>query len=217
MAERKGFTITVLAGVNGAGKSSIGGAFLRQAGGEYFNPDEVARQARTLSPGLSAEEANAFAWKKGKELLQAAIANRTDYAFESTLGGATITALLLEASRRGATLDLWYAGLESVELHLLRVAARVAKGGHNIPVADVRKRWIGSHLNLIKLLPAATNVRVYDNSREGDPQLGTAPEPRLVLAIDNRHIQFPRTEDLPRTPEWAKPIVVAAFRNLPSD
>ena len=35
--------ITVLAGVNGAGKSSIGGAGLRENGADYFNPDEVAR------------------------------------------------------------------------------------------------------------------------------------------------------------------------------
>ena len=36
--------IYVLAGVNGAGKSSIGGAMIRAAGGQYYNPDEAARQ-----------------------------------------------------------------------------------------------------------------------------------------------------------------------------
>ena len=35
--------IYVLAGTNGAGKSSIGGAMFREAGAEYFNPDEAAQ------------------------------------------------------------------------------------------------------------------------------------------------------------------------------
>ena len=46
-------TIHVLAGVNGAGKSSIGGAAVRQHGGEYFNPDEAARALREKNPTLT--------------------------------------------------------------------------------------------------------------------------------------------------------------------
>ncbi len=207
------FTITVLAGVNGAGKSSVGGAFLEAGGGAFYNPDVVAREARARS-SLSLAEANALAWKQGKELLEAAIANRTDFNFESTLGGDTITRLLIEAARKGAKLNVWYAGLASVDLHLQRVAARVAKGGHPIPEDDIRRRWIGSHLNLIKLLPHVTNLRVYDNSAERDPGRGQAPEPRLVLAITGRAIDFPGADAVKATPEWAKPIVVAAFKAL---
>ena len=81
MAARKGASprsvsrraeITVLAGVNGAGTSSIGGAHLRKHGAEYFNPDEVARTAMAASPGLGQREANAFAWQEGKRRLEAA-------------------------------------------------------------------------------------------------------------------------------------------------
>jgi predicted ABC-type ATPase len=208
------FVITVLAGVNGAGKSSVGGAQLMAGGGEFYNPDLVARAARAAVPTLTSEEANAFAWRHGKERLEAAIANRSDFNFETTLGGETITKLLIEAARKGATLNLWYAGLASVELHFKRVAARVAKGGHHIAESDIRKRWIGSHLNLIRLLPHVTNLRVYDNSAERDPAQGEAPELKLVLAITDRAIQFPGPDDVKHTPEWAKPIVVAAFRAL---
>jgi len=206
------FVITVLAGVNGAGKSSIGGAHLQQAGGAFYNPDLVARAARQASPALTAEEANAFAWREGKERLESAIANHTDFNFETTLGGETMTELLREAAKKGATLNLWYAGLASVELHLKRVAARVEKGGHPIPESDIRKRWIGSRVNLIKLLPNVTNLRVYDNSVENDPAKGKAPELKLVLSVSNGAIDFPGLEEMRDTPDWAKPIVVAAFR-----
>ncbi|HWS90974.1 MAG TPA: ZTL protein, partial [Mycobacterium sp.] len=49
----------VLAGVNGAGKSSIGGAAIRAAGGDYYNPDEAARALMVANPGLGQPEANA--------------------------------------------------------------------------------------------------------------------------------------------------------------
>lgn len=206
------FVITVLAGVNGAGKSSVGGAQLTARGGEYYNPDLAARAARAAVPTLTPGEANALAWRHGKERLEAAIANRTDFNFETTLGGETITKLLIAAARKGAILNVWYAGLSSVDHHLKRVAARVRKGGHAIPESDIRKRWIGSHLNLIKLLPYVANLRVFDNSAEKDPDRGEAPEPKLVLAVTDRAITFPGPADLKDTPEWAKPFVVAAFR-----
>lgn len=209
------FVITVLAGVNGAGKSSVGGAHLQQNGGAFYNPDAVARAAREASPSFTAQEANAYAWQRGKELLEAAIANRTAFNFETTLGGETITKLLIEAAEKGATLNIWYAGLASVELHIKRVNSRVKKGGHAIPEADIRKRWIGSHLNLIKLLPHVTSLRVYDNSAERDPDKGQAPEPKLVLSVTDREIDFPGPSDVKDTPEWAKPIVVAAFKAYP--
>lgn len=206
--------ITVLAGVNGAGKSSIGGAYLRAQGAEYFNPDEVARAARTASPGLGQRDANAFAWQEGKRRLEAAIADRSAFTFETTLGGETITQLLVEAAALGAVVRIWFAGLESVELHLQRVAARVKKGGHDIPEADIRRRWVGSHANLIRLIPYVTDLRVYDNSVERDPATGAPPEPRLVLGIEAQRLTFPPADRLGDTPQWAKPMVFAAYRHF---
>lgn len=206
--------ITVLAGVNGAGKSSIGGAHLRARGAEYFNPDEVARRMMTLQPGLAQTEANALAWQEGKRRLESAIAEGGHFVFETTLGGNTITKLLMEAAAGGARLQVWYAGLESVELHLQRVAARVRKGGHDIPESDIRRRWTRSQANLIRLLPWVTTLRVYDNSAERDPALGLAPDPRLLLAIDEKRLTWPPVEALVETPAWAKPLVFAAYQHF---
>jgi predicted ABC-type ATPase len=55
--------IYVLAGVNGAGKSSIGGAAIRASGADYYNPDEAARELMVTQPGLTLAEANAAAWQ----------------------------------------------------------------------------------------------------------------------------------------------------------
>ena len=89
--------IYVLAGTNGAGKSSIAGAMFRAKGTDYFNPDEAAARIRRAEPDLSEAEANSQAWNQGRRLLQRAIAERLNFAFETTLGGKTIAALLSSA------------------------------------------------------------------------------------------------------------------------
>jgi predicted ABC-type ATPase len=199
----------VLAGVNGAGKSSIAGAAYREAGGEYFNPDEAARLLREANPRLAQAQANGAAWQQGRRLLERAIAERLDFAFETTLGASTIPKLLAAAVDNGTEVRIWYAGLDSAEHHIERVRARVRKGGHDIPESDIRRRFENSRLNLIHLMPKLTALRVYDNGEEADPARGQAPRPRLVLHMERGNMVGPPA--LSRTPGWAKPIVAAAL------
>jgi len=201
--------IYVLAGTNGAGKSSIGGAAFSANNAGYFNPDEAARRIHSANPHISYAEANSLAWHEGLRLLERAIAERFDYAFETTLGGKTITNRLETALSSGIEVRVWYAGLRSSELHIARVRARVARGGHDITEAKIRERYDRSRQNLIRLLPALTELRVYDNSFEADPNAGFAPEPMLVLHVLEGKIVGP--DDLTQTPDWAKPIAAAAM------
>jgi predicted ABC-type ATPase len=201
--------IYVLAGVNGAGKSSIAGAMFRETGGNYYNPDEAARLLRNANPRLTQSEANSVAWQQGRRLLERAIAERLDFALETTLGASTIPKLLAAAADSGAEVRIWYAGLDSVERHIERVRARVRKGGHDIPEADIRRRFDNSRLNLIHLMPKLAALRIYDNSEEADPAKGRPPRPKLVLHMERGRIVGPRS--LVRTPDWAKPIVAAAM------
>ena len=101
MAASRPSRIYVLAGVNGAGKSSIGGAAFRGFGADYYNPDQAARTLRATHPGLSTAEANAEAWQQGRRLLERAITEQLDFALETTLGGNTIVRLLAEAAAKG--------------------------------------------------------------------------------------------------------------------
>jgi len=59
---------------------------------------------------------------KGKRLLERAIAERLDFAFETTLGGHTIGALLHAALAAGIDVRMWFVGLSSPELHMARVS-----------------------------------------------------------------------------------------------
>lgn len=179
-------------------------------GAEYFNPDEASSRIRAANPGLSEAEANSEAWNHGKRLLRRAITERLNFAFETTLGSNTIPALLSSALSAGLEVRIWYVGLRSVELHIARVRARVEKGGHTIPEQKIRDRYDRSRLNLIRLMPRLTELLVYDNSEEADPDAGERPEPKILLHLASGRILS--SCDLALTPDWAKPILAAAIQ-----
>ena len=202
--------IFVLAGTNGAGKSSLAGAMFRRSGADYFNPDEATARILAANPGISTAEANSAAWHQGKRLLERAIAERLDFAFETTLGGHTISALLRKALAAGIEVRIWFVGLSSPELHIARVRSRVARGGHDIPDAKIRERYDQSRINLIELMPRLTELRVFDNSVEADPHAGRAPRPTLVLHLAKGKIV--KMVNLAETPQWARALVAAAVK-----
>jgi predicted ABC-type ATPase len=206
----------VLAGVNGAGKSSIGGHLLERDGFTWFNPDTFARELRAAT-GCDQETANAHAWQEGMRRFDEAIAKGLNYAFETTLGGRTVTARILEATKTHDAL-IWFCGLSSPELHIARVGARVAAGGHPIPEEKIRERYPLAQLNLIKLMPHVSYIKVYDNSMQAAAD-GTVPDPQLVLEMESGKVISPAPDDLEalqRVPEWSKPILEAALRGGPA-
>jgi len=202
----------VLAGLNGAGKSSVGGHVLREAGLDWFNPDTFARGLRELS-GLSQAEANGQAWQEGVNRIRDALDQRRNHAFETTLGGNSIAALLHEASHSHDVL-MWFCGLSSPEQHIARVQARVRSGGHPINEADIRRRWPLAQQNLVRLMPVLAQLQVYDNS--ADAALGEAvPDPQLLLQMEDGQVLYPEPDDLVQlaaTPAWATPLLEAALR-----
>jgi predicted ABC-type ATPase len=203
----------VLAGVNGAGKSSVGGALLANHGLTWFNPDTYTRELMAQL-GLDLTEANARAWEYGRLHLETAIAQGTNYAFETTLGGRTISDLLLKATQTHDVV-MFFCGLSSPEQHIERVRSRVAGGGHDIPESKIRERWVGSRANLIKLMPRLAHLQVFDNSAEALPG-EDIPDPVLVLEMVSGRMVFPEPQNataLMATPEWARPIVQAAIES----
>lgn len=140
--------------------------------------------------------------------LREVIATRCDFALETTLGGNTLTGLLIDAARSGMLVRVSYVGLESPELHIARVASRVLAGGHDIPTHKIRERYETSRNNLVRLIPYLAELRVFDNSVEGSPA-NASPKPVLVLHYLEGKILFPpRTAD---SPAWAQRIVAAAW------
>lgn len=100
-----------------------------------------------------------------------------------------------------------------------RVALRVAHGGHAIPDRKIRERWHDSRMHLIELMPRLATLQLFDNSAEAVVGTAIAP-PRLLLEMVRNRVTFPDADDLEAlaaTPEWARPIVQAAFDHHAAD
>ncbi|WP_433925822.1 hypothetical protein [Stenotrophomonas nematodicola] len=199
--------ILVLAGVNGAGKSSLLGTWLEEDGLSWFNPDTFTRCL--VDQGWALDAANAAAWNEGARRLREAMADGSDFAFETTLGGNTIPRLLRDACTTHEV-EIWFCGLDSVALHIERVAARVSAGGHDIPHDKIRARFDSARENLLDLLPHLATLHVYDNSAPPDAQGRVGPLP--LLQMDRSGLHYPVSViELLQTPDWAKPIVMRAM------
>lgn len=201
----------VLAGVNGAGKSSIGGHLLEKSGLTWFNPDTFAREW-IAATGCEQSAANAVAWQEGMRRFDEAISKNQNFAFETTLGGRTVVNKILDATRQYDVM-VWFCGLASPELHIARVKTRVAAGGHDIPEAKIRERYPRALENLLRLMPHLAHLQVYDNSVEA-PISGAVPDPKLLLEMKRGRLTRPAPTDLKalkQTPDWAKPLLEAAL------
>lgn len=199
--------ILVLAGVNGAGKSSIGGANLRANGQDWYNPDELAREMRLCFPRRQPRDIDSQVWREGLHRLKHAIGSHTNFAFETTLGGHSITATLLDAIAAGVPVRVWYCGLGSPDLHIERVAARVARGGHDIPEHKIRERYASSMRNLCRLAPGLDKLAVYDNSQPLNSH--GVPAIRELVAVANGNIVYLDTN----MPDWAKPVAAVCLQH----
>lgn len=203
--------IVVLAGVNGAGKSSVAGASLRQNGGDFYNPDEAAAAHLRSHPESSQSDANAIAWKYGFAVLERIIREGVKdqvFNFETTLGGTSICDALVAACAKGHDVHIWFVGLSSPDLHIERVAERVASGGHDIPAEKIRERYPRAIANVIRLLPVASSVQVFDNSV---PKTAGGARPERLLLVRNGTV-LECAPSLSERNRWAAPILGAALK-----
>jgi predicted ABC-type ATPase len=111
-----------------------------------------------------------MAWQASQVMLQQMrklAAGRKSFSFETTLSARTLAPWFRELRESGYTICLFYVWLCNADLAVQRVAARVASGGHDIPVADIRRRYERSLKNLWDLyLPLADHWEIFDNSDE---------------------------------------------------
>lgn len=156
----------IFAGVNGAGKTTL-----------YFNK---LQKEKNKNFGLRIDKNEIVQaigdWKNPKDQIRAskiALKIRKNYlekgySFnqETTLCGKTILSFIHKAKDKGYKINIYYVGLENVQIAKDRVKIRVLKGGHDIAPDLIEKRYKESLENLKKILPITDNLYIFDNSKE---------------------------------------------------
>lgn len=135
----------ILAGANGSGKSTISKELLPTEGIFYINPDDIARELCPQRP----ENARVNAGRETLRRVADGIGRGASFAIESTLSGTAYVKMLRQAKARGYETSIIYTFVDSPDVCLARIAARVKNGGHDVPEADVRRRYWRSKRNFL--------------------------------------------------------------------
>jgi len=152
----------LIGGPNGAGKTTFAKQFLPAIGVmEFLNADSLAAGLSPLDPPLAATRAARLLLSRWKELVD----EKVSFAFESTLSGRTYATMIRHAKTQGYRLHLSYLYLATVQLSIRRVRERVKKGGHDVPVTDLKRRFLPSLHNFFGLyLPLADKALLYNST-----------------------------------------------------
>ena len=156
---------TIIAGVNGAGKSTMYETLRHEIKGVRINSDEIL----VLNGGD---------WKNEKDQIKAGmeavkrikhcINEGASFNQETTLAGRSILGTVKKAKEQGYTIKIYYVGLKNADLAIERVNKRVSKGGHGIDEDVIKKRYTVSLVMLKQVLPLCDFAVIYDNSTDFD-------------------------------------------------
>lgn len=177
--------MTVFAGTNGAGKSTISFQ-MREYVGTIIDPDQIAKSINPIDPRSADLSAGREAVKKIRDLIR----RKENFAIETTLSGSFVLRHMKTAKEQGYKVVMYYIGLQDVQMHIDRVASRVEQGGHWIAEEDIRYRYGQSLSNLKPALEISDEVTIIDNTGK----------PEIVAEIKHSQISFCHEE----IPVWAR-------------
>lgn len=155
-------TIHVVAGPNGAGKTTFARSFLPEYDCRRFlNADLIAAGLSPLSPAAGAIRAARILLEEWDALVEL----KETFGFETTMSGRGYASRLRQAQEAGYRVNIYYLWLPTVTVALRRIRQRVTKGGHDVPSADVKRRFRPSLKNFFSLyLPIASTALLFDGS-----------------------------------------------------
>lgn len=165
MSENKEVNLFIIAGCNGAGKTTASYTILPEILGckEFVNADEIAKGLSPFQPETVAFEAGRIMLNRLDELIE----DGNDFAFETTLATKSYTGRIKKAKEKGYKIKLLFFWLKSSDLAKKRVKRRVQNGGHNIPVDVIERRYIRGIDNLFNIyFDICDEVLIFDNTKE---------------------------------------------------
>ncbi len=155
-------TIYLIAGCNGAGKTTFAREFLpiEVKCLRFLNADELARGLSPLKPSAGAVQAGRLLLAQVDECLR----RSETFALESTLSGKTYIRLFKRAIELGYEIELHYLWLSNPAQAIARVRQRVEQGGHHVPAGDIRRRFHRGLAHLVNdYLPLAGRWMIWDS------------------------------------------------------
>lgn len=164
--------VYIIAGCNGAGKTTASYTILPEVLNcvEFINADNIAKGLSPFNVEGVVIEAARIMLIRIRELIEQGV----DFAFETTLASKSYVSLMKEAREAGYEIHLIFFWLNSVDMAKERVKQRVQKGGHNIPINVIERRYKAGIVNLNELyINFVDNWMLFDNSDDKHKLIAT--------------------------------------------
>ncbi|MBR6245781.1 MAG: zeta toxin family protein [Bacteroidales bacterium] len=153
----------IISGCNGSGKTTASYTLLPEILDcrEFVNSDEFAKAFSPFSPGSASIQASRYMVLKIRYLLE----RKSDFAIETTLATRSLKKIVTQAQELGYFVTVLYFWLDSPELAVARVKARVEAGGHDVPEETIRRRYkLGLQYFFFDYSPIADRWILADNT-----------------------------------------------------
>jgi predicted ABC-type ATPase len=153
---------TIIAGINGAGKTSLYRVLHPTVDlGERINIDELALEH---SGDWRDPRSQIYAGREAVARIRSCIENGRSFHLETTLPGASIIRHINLAKEHGFKVMLYFVGVDNVKVAMERVHLRMANGGHGVPDEFILKRYAALNGNLKQVLPLCDGAILFDNT-----------------------------------------------------
>jgi predicted ABC-type ATPase len=191
--------LIVIAGPNGSGKTSVTSKLLKHEWVEdsiYINPDNVAKD---IFGDWNSKEAVINAAEYCSEWRERCLSERKSLIFETVMSADDKVDFILRAKQAGYFIRIFFIATTNPTINAARIANRVMKGGHDVPITKIISRYKKSIYNCIKVSNIVDRLYIYDNSVDGE-------EAKLQFRLVNGSVEKIYVKTLP---EWAQTIMPA--------
>jgi len=181
--------LVIIGGANGSGKTTLAREFVALEKFTYLGADEIARELNAERPEMAAIAAARLFSQRFSELIE----KRESLIVESTLSGLSLRKWIEKAKKFGYDINILFVYLDSPDLCVQRVAARVAKGGHHVPEDDIKRRYARSNDNFWYTYKNLANEwALFNNGQEGIVQVAATTQRGIIVLDEARFKQWQR-------------------------